>query len=71
MKRKVEAIARRDGNWWVFEIPELGIIASNGVSMRPFGQAKTAAEVAHEAQDVAVLWEDSGPDDFEVTVRYV
>lgn len=71
MKRKVEAIARRDGGWWVFEIPELGADAPNGVFMRPFGQAKTAAKVAEEAQDVAALWEDGDPDDFEVTVRYV
>jgi DNA-directed RNA polymerase specialized sigma subunit len=44
--RIYKVTVERDGNWWVFEIPELGT----------GGQARTLAEIDHEAQGVAAMW---------------
>ncbi|MFT4187429.1 MAG: XRE family transcriptional regulator [Aeromicrobium sp.] len=49
---------RRDGRWWVFDIPELGT----------GGQARSLAEVAHEAQGVAAMWLDVAPEAVAVDV---
>ena len=39
--------------------------------MEPVGQARTASKVAKEARDLAALWVDGDPSDFEVVVRFV
>ena len=58
MTRRLEAVAERDGKWWVFEIPELGA----------GGQARDLAEVEHEARGVAAMWLDVDPTGIEITV---
>jgi len=57
--RTFEVIAERDGRWWVFEIPELGT----------GGQARNLSEVDFEAQGVAAMWLDVGPETVAVNVR--
>ena len=71
--RRIEAKAYREGKWWTFEIPELGVPApsGNGAFMMPVGQARAAAKVAEEARDLAALWVDGDPEDFEVSVAFV
>ncbi|TSI11722.1 hypothetical protein [Brevibacterium aurantiacum] len=73
MKRVIAAKAYRDGKWWTFEIPDLGMPtpSGSGATMKPVGQAKTASKVAQEAQDLAASWVDGDPDDFEVAVQFV
>lgn len=73
MKRKIEVTAYREGKWWVFEIPELGAPApsGSGATLMPVGQAKSAAKVAEEALDLAALWVEGDPEDFEVSVQFV
>ncbi|WP_417512530.1 antitoxin HicB [Microbacterium sp.] len=56
--RTFEVTVERDGNWWVFEIPELGT----------GGQAKSLAEVDFEAQGVAAMWLNVSPDTVAVNV---
>lgn len=59
--RTVDVVVERDGRWWVFEIPELGVA----------GQARSLAEVDREAQGVAAAWLDVEPGTVavEVTVK--
>lgn len=71
MTEKINVNAYREDSWWVFEIPELGSKASNGALSMPVGQTRTAEEVAGEAADVAALWTDDDPSDFEVSVNFV
>ena len=49
--RVYEVVVDREGRWWVFEIPELGI----------GGQARSLAEVDDEAQGVVAMWLDADP----------
>ena len=49
--RTYEVVVEREGRWWVFEIPELGI----------GGQARSLAEVDDEAQGVVAMWLDADP----------
>lgn len=56
--RTFEVTAERDGTWWVFEIPELGT----------GGQARTLAEIDHEAQGVAAMWLNTSPEAVAVAV---
>lgn len=56
--RNFEAVAERDGRWWVFEVPELGT----------GGQAHDLSEVEYEAQGVAAMWLDVQPETITVTV---
>ncbi|MFT4299510.1 MAG: hypothetical protein QM597_07750 [Aeromicrobium sp.] len=49
---------RRDGRWWVFDIPELGT----------GGQARSLAELSHEAQGVAAMWLNVAPETVTVEV---
>ncbi|GAB2529884.1 helix-turn-helix domain-containing protein [Paramicrobacterium agarici] len=56
--RTLDAIAERDGKWWVFELPELGT----------GGQAHNLEELDLDAQDVAAMWLNVPPDSIAVTV---
>jgi len=56
--RTFEVVVEREGNWWVFEIPELGT----------GGQARNLAEVEKEAQGVATAWLNASPDTIAVSV---
>lgn len=58
MPRSLEAVAERDGKWWVFEIPELGA----------GGQARDLAELEHEARGVAAMWLNTDPSEIAITV---
>lgn len=58
MGMNYEVTVERDGRWWVFEIPEL----------RTGGQARSLAEVDHEAQGVAAMWLNVVPETISVTV---
>ncbi|WP_091227108.1 hypothetical protein [Microbacterium sp. 3J1] len=53
-----EAIARRDGNFWFVEIPELGL----------FTQARTVDEIDGMARDVIALSLDVPTESFGVQV---
>jgi len=53
-----DVTAEREGRWWVFRIPALGT----------GGQAKTLADVAFEAKDVAAMWLDVDDESVEVSV---
>ena len=72
-RRTVEARAYLEGNWWVFEIPDLGSPApsGNGATTMPVGQTRTASKIVEEASALAALWVDGEPEDFEVTVKFV
>lgn len=56
--RMVEVTVKREGNWWVFEIPELGT----------GGQSHTLAGVDKEAQGIAAMWLDVDPETVTVIV---
>ncbi|MDR1151260.1 MAG: hypothetical protein LBK72_02070 [Bifidobacteriaceae bacterium] len=56
--RRFDVVVRRDGRWWVFEIPELGT----------GGQARDLAEVEYEARGVAAMWLDVPPQTVGVIV---
>lgn len=71
MTSKIDVKAYREGKWWTFEIPELGSPSPSGAQMMPVGQARSAAKVADEARDLAALWTERDPEDFEVTVSFV
>ncbi|MUK02809.1 antitoxin HicB [Vibrio cholerae] len=53
------ATARREGKWWVIEIPELGQTT----------QARTFAEIKVMATDLAAVMRDVDPSEVEVSVR--
>jgi len=53
-----EATARRDGRWWLVEVPELDTV----------GQARNTAEVEDVAREVIGLFLDVEPDTFDVNV---
>jgi predicted RNase H-like HicB family nuclease len=53
-----DVTVEREGRWWVFAIPELGT----------GGQARSLAEVEHEAQGVAAMWLDVAPETVAVRV---
>lgn len=53
-----DVTVEREGRWWVFAIPELGT----------GGQARSLAEVGHEAQGVAAMWLDVAPETVAVRV---
>lgn len=53
-----EAIARRDGNFWFIEIPQLDL----------FTQARTADEIPSMARDVIAISLDVPSDSFDVHV---
>ncbi|BDZ64374.1 hypothetical protein GCM10025877_13120 [Agromyces mangrovi Wang et al. 2018] len=52
--------ARRDGRWWLVEVPELDTV----------GQARNTAEVEDVAREVIALWLDVEPDTFDVAVTF-
>ena len=52
------ATARRQGKWWVIEIPELGQTS----------QARTVAEVQEMATDLAAVIRDVDPSEVQVNV---
>lgn len=56
--RTFDVTVEREGRWWVFAIPELGT----------GGQARSLAEVEHEAQGVAAMWLDVAPETVAVKV---
>lgn len=56
--RTYEAVAERDGRWWLIRIPELDTM----------GQARTVNEFEQVARDVIAGWEDIDPDSFAVHV---
>ncbi|MBF4629563.1 antitoxin HicB [Curtobacterium flaccumfaciens] len=56
--RTFDVTVEREGRWWVFAIPELGT----------GGQARSLAEVEHEAQGVAAMWLDVAPQAVAVRV---
>lgn len=53
-----EVTVEREGQWWVFRVPELGT----------GGQAKAFAEVPNEAQGVIAMWLDVKPETVVVAV---
>lgn len=53
-----EATARRDGRWWLVEVPELDTV----------GQARNTAEIEDVAREVIGLFLDVEPDTFDVNV---
>lgn len=55
----VDVIARRDGRWWVFEIPSLDVT----------GQAADLSGVADEARGIIAAWDADGPAADDVRVR--
>jgi len=57
-RKAYEVTARRDGRWWLVEVPELDTV----------GQARNAAEVEEVAREVIGLWLDVEPDTFDVAV---
>lgn len=71
MTEKINVRAYREGNWWTFEIPELGAAASAGALSMPVGQVDAASKVAGEAQSLAALWTEGESRDFEVSVNFV
>lgn len=52
---KVTATARRDGKWWVFEVPELSVQGPAGESGVVTGQARTLKDLEREVRDVVAL----------------
>lgn len=44
--RTYQVNVRRDGNWWYFEIPEIGLS----------GQARKLSDVSFEASDIIATW---------------
>lgn len=65
-----EVIARRDGRWWTFEIPELRSPSpvGSGREIVAMGQARRASQVELAALEIVAMW--TGEDDAQVTVRF-
>ncbi|GLI27479.1 hypothetical protein ARHIZOSPH14_17210 [Agromyces rhizosphaerae] len=59
-RKAYRANARRDGRWWLVEVPELDTV----------GQARNTAEVEEVAREVIALWLDVEPDAFDVAVTF-
>jgi len=57
--RKIDAVATRDGRWWLVTLPELGTA----------GQARSVREISAVAVEVAALWLDVPEEAVDVTVR--
>lgn len=57
-KKNFDVFVRRDGKWWVFDIPELGAA----------GQALKLSDVEFEARDVVATWLDVDSKKVTVTV---
>lgn len=55
-----EAIARRDGNFWFVQIPELDL----------FTQARTVEEIDGMARDVIAITLEVPPDSFGIQVGF-
>lgn len=59
MARTYAATAVRDcPEWWMVEIPELGV----------YGQAATLEDAPAAAREIAALWLDVDPSEIDVTV---
>ena len=55
----VDVLARREGRWWVFEIPSLDVT----------GQAADLSSVADEARGIIAAWDTDGPREEDIRVR--
>ena len=57
-QQEFEVLARREGRWWVFEIPELGAA----------GEVRDLADVEREAVGVIATWLNLDPETVAVHV---
>ncbi|MFD4421045.1 DUF2188 domain-containing protein [Agromyces sp. NPDC058484] len=57
-RKTYDATARKDGRWWLVQVPELDTV----------GQARSAAEIEDVAREVIGLWLDVEPNVFDVNV---
>lgn len=61
-----EINANYDGTWWVFDIPALSA-QINHQTITARGEARRAADVAHEARGLISMWTDTPEED--ITIR--
>ncbi|MGV8858593.1 hypothetical protein [Rhodoglobus sp.] len=57
-KQSYVATARKDGDWWLIEAPELDTV----------GQARSVTECTTVARQIIGLWLDVDPEAIDVTV---
>ena len=57
-KQSHAATARKDGEWWLIEVPELDIV----------GQARSVTECTAVASEIIGLWLDVDPETIDVMV---
>ena len=71
MIEKVTARARRDGRWWVFEVPELTSTGPVGERVTATGQSRSLKDLERDVRDVAALVLDveEYPGEVEVAVE--
>ncbi|QAV70843.1 hypothetical protein ESZ53_10560 [Salinibacterium sp. UTAS2018] len=57
-KQSYVATTRKDGDWWLIEVPELDAV----------GQARSVTECTTVAREIIGLWLDIEPEMIDVTV---
>jgi DNA-directed RNA polymerase specialized sigma24 family protein len=71
MTTTYEAVAHREGHWWVFRLPALTSPGPDGKkTITAMGQARRARDIAAEAGDVASMWTDQPSEAITVNVRF-
>jgi len=55
-RKSYDVTARKDGRWWLVNIPELDAA----------GQARNATEIEEVAREIIGLWLDANPNSFDV-----